>query len=189
MANEFGTQVFARYWWAIAVRGAAALAFGILAFLMPALTLVSLVLFLAAYLIVDAIFSVIAGFRSMRQHQRWWVLVLEGVVDAVAAVLMLVWPGLTALVLVWVVAVWAIFTGVTSLVTAAILPMAQAGILQVLSGAISIALGIAMIALPFFGALAVVYWIAAYAVVFGIFQLTLSFRLYRYSHPQLSAPV
>lgn len=182
MAIEMGGASLADSWWAVALRGVAALVFGVLALVMPVLTLATLIILLAAYLIADAVFAVIAGVRAMRHHQRWWSMLLEGLLDAVAAVVILLWPGLTALALVWVVAVWAIFTGVTALISAAILPLPHGRIWQLLSGIASIGLGIVMILLPVIGALTMVYWIALYAVLMGVFQLALSVRLYRRQH-------
>lgn len=188
MADYWGpSSILARSWWVVGLRGVAALIFGVLAFLMPGITLLSLVLLFAAYLIVDAVLAIVAGIRAIRHHQRWWSLLLEGVLDAAAAVAALMWPGLTALVLVWIVAAWAIFTGVTGLMVGAVLPAAHGRVLQALSAAVSIALGVLMIAMPLVGLLALVYWIAAYAVLFGILQLALSARLYRRHHGRVRA--
>lgn len=189
MADERGTAAIARTWWAFLIRGAAAIIFGVLAILVPGATLLTLVLLLAAYLIVDAVFSVIAGARAIRHHERWWLLLLEGLFDAVAAVFILLWPGVTALVLVWAVAAWAIFTGVTELIAAAILPKAHGRLFEVLSGVVSIALGIVMIALPLIGALTLVFWIALYAIIFGVLQIALATRFYRHRHAPLGATV
>lgn len=178
MSDAMSSGTVARYWWAVALRGVAALIFGILAFLLPAATLATLVILLAAYLIADAIFSIIASVRAIGQHQRWWSLMLEALLDLVAGVLVLVWPGLTALALVWVMAVWAIFTGVTGLIASTILPWGHGRFWEGLSALISIALGIVMIALPVVGALAAVYWIAFYAILFGILQLVFALRLH-----------
>lgn len=187
MAEGSGTAAVARSWWAFVIRGVVAIIFGVLAIVLPGATLLTLVLLLAAYLIVDAIFSVIAGARAIRHHERWWLLLLEGLLDAVAAVFILLWPGLTALVLVWAVAVWAIFTGVTELIASAILPAPHGRVLEILSGVVSVALGIVMIALPLIGMVTLVYWIALYALLFGVFQIALAVRLYRHRHAPLGA--
>jgi uncharacterized membrane protein HdeD (DUF308 family) len=189
MVDELGGSMLARRWWALALRGVVAVIFGILAVLLPGITLASLVLLLAAYLVVDAVLAIISGIRAMRHHQTWWPLLLEGLLDAVVAAVVLARPDLTILALVLLLAVWAIFTGVTALIAAAILPMSHGRILQALSGAISLALGVVMIALPLLGAQALVWWIAAYAVIFGIFQIGLSVQLYRRAHGQAQSPV
>jgi uncharacterized membrane protein HdeD (DUF308 family) len=189
MVDELGSSLLARRWWALALRGVAAVIFGVLAVLLPGITLASLVLLLAGYLVADGIFSIISGIRAIRHHQTWWPLLLEGLFDGVAAVAVLAWPGLTVLALILVLAVWAIFTGVTALIAAAILPTSHGRLLQALSGAISLALGVIMIALPLVGAQALVWWIAAYALVFGIFQIGLSVQLYRRAHARVKVPV
>ena len=87
----------ARYWWVLALRGALAIIFGILAVLWPGLTLITLVLFFGAYAFVDGIFAVIAGITSRERDQRWWAAVLEGIAGIIFGVLTFVWPGMTAL--------------------------------------------------------------------------------------------
>src|SRR5258708_16524225 len=95
-------------WWALALRGLVAVLFGLLTFFLPGITLVTLVLLFGAYALVDGVFNFIAFFR-VASHQ--WALLIEGVIGIIAGVLTFVWPAITAIVLLYVIAFWAILTG------------------------------------------------------------------------------
>ena len=84
-----------RNWWALALRGVAAVIFGLIAFALPGVTLTVLVLFFAAYLLVDGVFALIAGLSAAERHERWGALALEGILDLVAGAPVVMWPGLT----------------------------------------------------------------------------------------------
>lgn len=115
-------EVLERNWWALAVRGAIGLLFGLflggLALLAPGIALGSLVLAFGAYMFVDGIFAIIAGIRAAERHLRWWPLVLEGVADLIAAAIAVFWPLITLIVLIYLAAFWAILTGILLLVAA-----------------------------------------------------------------------
>jgi uncharacterized membrane protein HdeD (DUF308 family) len=177
MTDIFGAELIARQWWAVLLRGIAALALGIIAFQLPQMTLATLVVLLAAYLIVNGVFSFVAVLRAMSHHQRWWSLVAEAVFDLAAAAFVLVWPNPSVMALVGILAVWAIATGVTALMVATFLPYTHGRTFEAISGAISIGLGISMIAMPGLGAVALDFWIALYAVTVGVLQVILAFKL------------
>jgi len=103
----------ARNWWALALRGLAAVLFGLLTFVVPGVTLVTLVLLFGIYALMDGFFNVIAFFRVPAHH---WALLLEGVIGIIAGILTFVWPAITAIVLLYVIAFWAIFTGVFEII-------------------------------------------------------------------------
>jgi uncharacterized membrane protein HdeD (DUF308 family) len=164
------------HWWAFALRGVAAIIFGILAFAWPGVTLAVLVLFWGAYALVDGILALVAAFRTGHDHR--WALLIEGVVGIGAGVATFLWPGLTALVLVYIIAFWALVTGVLEIMAAFRLrKVIQNEWWLVLSGALSVVFGIVLVAAPGAGALALVWVIGAYAVLFGIVLLALGFRL------------
>jgi len=168
-------HTLAQNWWALALRGLAAVFFGLLTFFLPAITLVTLVLLFGAYAVVDGIFNVIAFFRLMSHH---WALLIEGVTGIIAGILTFVWPGITALVLLYVIAFWAIFTGIFEIIAGIRLRKAIPNEwLLVGMGTLSLLFGVAILFAPGLGALAIVLWIGAYALVFGIILMAFAFRL------------
>src|SRR5262245_29326746 len=104
--------VLVRNWWALALRGVAAVLFGLLAFLMPGVTLAALVLLFGACSLVDGVFSIIAGIRAAERHERWWPFVLEGLLSILVGVIAYLMPAAAAFALLFVIAAWAIITGV-----------------------------------------------------------------------------
>jgi uncharacterized membrane protein HdeD (DUF308 family) len=175
-------NLLVRNWWALALRGVAAVLFGIIAFALPGVTLTVLVLFFAAYLLVDGIFALIAGLRAAEHHQRWGALALEGILDLIAGALIVMWPGLTLVVFVYMAAFWALVSGIALLVAAFRLHRQHGEWMMLLAGILSIAWGILVALFPIAGILVWAWWIGAYALVFGIAMLVLAFRLRRH-HP------
>ena len=166
----------ARHWWVIGLRGLAAILFGMLAFVWPGMTLAVLVLLFGAYALVDGVLTLIAAFRGGVQHRI--VMLVEGVVSVLAGLAAFVWPGLTALVLLYIIAFWAIVTGVLEIVAAIRVRRAISNELGlVIGGILSVVFGVVLLIAPGAGALAVIFLIGAYAVVFGIALLGLAWRL------------
>ena len=163
----------AAQWSTLAIRGAAALAFGILSFVWPAITLKALVLLWGIYALLDGGIAFIGGLRT-----KVWSLVLIGVVGIIAGIVTFRYPGLTALILLYVIAAWAIATGLIAIYIAISLrrELTNEWVLA-LAGALSVAFGVMLIARPGAGALSVVFIIGSYAVLFGILLLTLAFKL------------
>jgi uncharacterized membrane protein HdeD (DUF308 family) len=165
-----------RHWWIIGLRGLAAVLFGVLAFGWPGMTLAVLVLLFGAYALVDGVLTLMAAFRGGVHHRA--VNLIEGVVSILAGLAAFVWPGLTALVLLYIIAFWAIVTGVLEIVAAIRIRRAisnEFGL--VIGGILSIVFGVLLLIAPGAGALAVVFLIGAYAIVFGIALLGLAWRL------------
>jgi uncharacterized membrane protein HdeD (DUF308 family) len=173
-------ELLARHWWALALRGLLAVLFGVLTFIIPGLTLFYLVLLFGAYTILEGIFNLVSAFRAPGHH---WPLVLEGILSILAGALTFVWPGLTALVLLYLIAFWAIFTGVLE-ITAGIRLRRHIDNewLLILMGVLSVGFGLLLLVFPGAGALAIVLWIGAYAIVFGIALIALAFRLRSLAH-------
>ncbi len=160
-------------WWTVALRGVAAILLGIAAFAWPGLTLVALVLLVGAYVLVDGVFSLVGGVMS-----RSWLLILEGLAGIVFGLLTLLWPGITAVVLLFLVAAWAIVTGVAELVAAVRLRrVIQNEWFLILSGVASLVFGILLVINPGAGLLALVWLVGVYALVFGVLMLLLAYRL------------
>jgi uncharacterized membrane protein HdeD (DUF308 family) len=166
-----------RYWWVIALRGAVAILFGVLAFAWPGVTLSALVLLFGAYAVVDGAAAVVVGIKDYGERERWWATLLGGLVSLAAGIVTFMMPGLTALTLLTLIAIWAVIRGIFEIVAAIRLRKEIEGEwLMALAGALSIAFGLYMIAFPGAGALAVVWWIGAYAVAIGLMLVVLGFR-------------
>ena len=170
--------VLVRNWWALALRGVAAVLFGLIAFLMPGVTLTALVLLFGAYSLVDGVFSIIAGIRAAERHERWWPFALEGLLSIIVGVIVFLMPAAAAFALLFVVAAWAIITGVLRISAAIRLRKEIRGEwMLILNGALSVILGILLIVIPGAGLVTLIWWLGAYAVIWGITLITLAFRL------------
>jgi uncharacterized membrane protein HdeD (DUF308 family) len=169
--------ILARNWWAIAIRGALGILFGLVALLLPGATMLSLVLLFAAYMLVDGVFAIVAAVRAARHSERWGLLTLEGVVNIATGVIAYLWPGLTLLAFVLLVAAWAIISGALMLGAAFRLDSEHGRWWLALGGIASLIYGILLVAAPMIGAIVLTWWIGAYALVFGVSLLVLAFRL------------
>lgn len=173
-------DMLARNWWAVVLRGVAAIIFGVLAFVMPGVTLAVLVLLFGAYALVDGVFNLIAAVTGHARKASWWALLLEGLVSVAAGLVTFFMPGLTALVLVYVISAWAVLTGVFEIVAAIRLRKVITNeVWLAIGGVVSIVFGALIAFAPGAGALAIVFWIGAYALVFGILLVGLGVRLRR----------
>jgi uncharacterized membrane protein HdeD (DUF308 family) len=167
-----------RNWWVVLLRGVAGIIFGLVTFIAPGISLVALVLVFGAYAFADGILAIISAIRRRGESDRWWVLLLEGLAGVGAGVITLLWPGITALALLYVIAAWALVTGGLEIAAAIRLRKVITGEwLLVLAAIASIALGILLVLFPGPGALALVLWIGAYALLSGVLFIALGFRL------------
>lgn len=162
-----------RHRWALALRGAAALMIGIILLAAPLGGLVALVALAAILFVIDGLISLAMGLWHIREDRLWWIAVLQGVASLFIATLALSWPSATLLALVWLTAAWAIWQGVTDIMIARGLGSDR---WLAIWGAVSVALGIVMIAMPVFGVISLALVIALYAVVRGIGLLAAAWR-------------
>ena len=183
-ANRPLLRSMAQHWWLTLLRGIAAVLFGILALVWPGITALSLVLLWGAYTFADGIFSLgaaIMGAGGATTGQRWW-LAITGVLGIAAGLIAFFAPALTGSVLLVFIAIWAIAIGVMAIVGAIQLRKEMDGEwLLILSGIIAIVFGVLMFMQPVAGALAVVWMIATFAIIFGIDLIWLSFKLKGYN--------
>ena len=179
------SQVLAECWWAVGLRGILAIIFGLLCLLTPGIAIGALVLLFAAYMLVDGVFAIISGIRAARSGERWGLLILEGLVDLAAGAIAVIWPAITLVALVWIVAIWAIVSGALMLAAAFALNRDYGRWLLALGGIASLVFGILLILEPLIGAVVLTLWIGAYAVVFGVLLLVLGFQLHSKREAQL----
>jgi uncharacterized membrane protein HdeD (DUF308 family) len=162
----------------VALRGVVAILFGLMAMFMPAITLSALVLVWGAFALVDGVLALVAGVRIRDNGKPLWALIVVGLLGIAAGVVTFLWPGLTALVLLYIIAIWALVSGVFQIIAAVrFRKEIRNEWLLGLSGVVSVLFGGMLIMQPGAGALALVWVIGIYAVFFGILLLVFSFRL------------
>ena len=165
-------------WSALALRGVLAILFGLLVFVWPGLTLWVLILFFGANALVDGVLALVAAVRGGASGARWWGMLIEGILGVATGIITFLWPALTALVLLYVIAAWAIVIGIFEIIAAIRLRKEIEGEwLLGLRGALAILFGVVLFANPGAGALAVVWVIGAFSIVLGVLELALAFRL------------
>ena len=169
--------VLADNWWAVALRGVVAILFGIAAFALPAATMLALVIFFAAYSLLDGILSIILAVRGARKGERWGLLTLNGVLGIAVSIAAMLWPGITVLAFVLMVAAWSLITGGLMLGAAFSLKVSHGRWLLVLGSVLSLIWGVLLVISPFVGALVLTWWIGAQALIFGVILIMLAFKL------------
>jgi uncharacterized membrane protein HdeD (DUF308 family) len=172
------SKLLSRLWWVVLLRGGLAILFGVLALVYPGMTLGGLVFYFAAFAVVDGVSSVFQAFGGRGESESWWVLLLEGLLGIAFGVITFQAPGITALLLLLYIAFWAISTGVLRIVLALRLRNEIEGEWwMVLGGLASILFGVAMVARPAAGALAVLTLIGLWSVVTGVCLVLVSFKV------------
>ena len=167
-------------WWVPVIRGIAAILFGVLALVAPSISLLALVIVWGVYAVADGVLNLVLATRRGRTGAEWGWYAFEGLVSVAAGALAFVYPGITAMVLLFVIAAWAIVTGIAEIAAAIELRRVVRGEwMLAVAGVLSIAFGVLLFAFPGAGALAVVWLIGSYAVVFGVLLIGLGLRLHR----------
>lgn len=166
-------EAIARHWWVMALRGAIAVLFGIMAFVWPGMTLAVLVLLYGAYVLLDGIFAVVAGGQT-----RTWSLLVVGLIGVAAGIITFLWPGITALALLYIIAFASIFRGAFEIAAA----IQWRKVLEnewvlFLGGLASVTFGLLVLAFPGAGALSIIWLIGVYAIVYGVLLFIHAFRL------------
>jgi uncharacterized membrane protein HdeD (DUF308 family) len=167
-----------RNWWVVLLRGIAAVLFGLVSFFLPEASFAALVLVFGAYALADGVLTIISAIRHRGDIDRWWVVFLQGLVGVAVGVATLIWPGITALALLYVIAAWALVTGVLEIAAAIRLRKVITGEwLLILLGVASIAFGVLLALFPVAGALALTIWIGAFALASGALLIAFALRL------------
>jgi len=175
-------HALAKNWWMLLLRGIAAIIFGGLALAWPGMTLLTLILFYGAFVLVDGVLAIVAAITGGALAPRWW-LAIVGLLGIAAGLLTFLMPGVTALVLLYLIAGWAVATGVLQIVGAIRLRKEiDNEWFLILGGIVSVLFGVAMFMAPGAGALALIWVIGTYAIVIGVLLVALSFRLKKHAH-------
>jgi uncharacterized membrane protein HdeD (DUF308 family) len=176
-------HALAKCWWLLLLRGIAGVIFGVLAFIWPGLTLVTLVLLYGAFALVDGVLSLVAAFTGSAKPVPTWWLVVVGLLGIAAGIVTFLWPGITAIVLVLLIGAWALVHGIFEIIGAIQLRKEiDNEWWLILSGALSVIFGLIVLTAPGAGALGLIWAIAAYSIVFGILFIGLALRLRKHSH-------
>jgi len=166
-----------RAWWVLALRGALAIVFGILAWIWPGITLFVLIVLFGAYALVDGIAAIVAAVRGVPGQSRAW-LAITGVCGVLLGLAAFFWPGATSLILLFLIAAWAVVTGIFEIIAAFALRREITGEgWHMLSGAVSVLFGVLLFVWPASGALAILWLIGVAAIVFGITMVVAGFQL------------
>lgn len=172
----FESSFLTHAWWALLLRGLLSIGFGILVFALPKHTLLGLVLFYGAYVIVDGLFSIVGAFRSGASGRI--MMFITGAISIIAGLAAMAWPGLTAVVFVWIIAFWSVIRGVAEIFMAIRLRKEISNEWAlILAGVISVLFGIALFSSPVFGVVVILWMIGAWAVLFGLLFVLLAFKV------------
>jgi uncharacterized membrane protein HdeD (DUF308 family) len=171
------SMALARNWWALAVRGVAGIVFGLVAFAAPVSAMLTLALVFAVYLLVDGVFAIAAAIRAAEHHERWSLLLAEGVLNLAMGVLVFLFPTGAVLGFVLLTAAWALMTGGMMLAASFRLHASHGRVWLALGGIVSLLWGAVLIASPLLGALVLTWWLGGYALLFGVVMLVLAVRL------------
>lgn len=177
--------VLAGNWWAVAIRGILAILLGLAAFFVPGATILSFVLIFAAYSFFDGVASLLLAAWDATHHERWGLLLLNGLIGIAFAAVAMLWPSITVLAFVFLVAFWAIAWGIVMLLVTINLRVSHGRWLLAFAGVVSLLYGLLLCFSPLLGALVLTWWIGAYALVLGITLLAFAFRLARHQPARL----
>jgi uncharacterized membrane protein HdeD (DUF308 family) len=169
--------VLAGNWWAVALRGVFAILFGLIALLAPGSAILSLVLLFAAYMLVDGIVGIVSAVRAAKREERWGLLLLEGLADIATGGIAFLWPGITVIAFVLLMAAWALTSGGLRVGAAFKLTKEHGRWWLIFSGLVSIVFGVLLAMAPLWGARVLTWWLGVYALVFGGSLLVVAFKL------------
>ena len=171
-------DLYKNAWWMLLIRGIFLVLFGILAVTWPGLALYTFIIFFSVFALVHGLMAVIGSIANRAGNEDWWLVLLEGVVSIIIGIMAFAWPGVTALMLAYFIAAWALIMGILRIYGAIKLRKVIEGEwLLIIGGIISALFGIFVFARPLAGALVLAWLIGIYAIVFGLLGIILSFRV------------
>jgi uncharacterized membrane protein HdeD (DUF308 family) len=172
-------RTVSQHWWLVLLQGVLTVVLGVLALAMPGATLGALIVLWGLLALVNGMADVVRAMGAAGRHQSWGWQLAGGLVGILAGLAILRWPGLSALFVLYLVAIWALMMGIVRIVGAIAdheaLPHAW---LVALAGVVSVLFGIAMFAWPGVGLLTLVYLVGFYAIVYGVITCVMAFRLH-----------
>src|SRR3979411_1646755 len=176
----------AQNWWLFTLRGVLGIIFGCIALIFPGPTMLSLVILFSAYMLVDGAAGIISAVRALRQQERWGVVVFEGLLNIAVGIVAFLWPGITVIAFVLLVAAWAIVSGALMTAAGFRLKIDHGRWWLILGGLLSLAYGALLFITPLIGAIVLTWWLGAYALAFGIALVIFSFKLRSRQHELVS---
>ena len=176
-------------WGALMARAAVAIVLGIIAFMMPGVTLASIVMLFGIYAIADGVLAIVAAVRGIKEGDRWGWMTVEGVLGILAGLIALFFPGLGGLTLTLLVAAWALATGTFEIAAAfKVRKLIKDEWILFVGGGLSILLGIMMFMRPAAGALVIVWWLGAYLLLYGALAFAFSLKIRRATRTLSQSP-
>lgn len=164
--------------WVLVVRGIVAILFGLAAIFLPGLTIKVLIVLFGVTVLVDGFINLIGGFQSRRDLNDWWVYALEGFFSVVLGFITILWPNITGVALLFIIASWAIVSGVSKMVAAiGLRKLIEGELILLLSGILSIIFGVVMLVFPEFTVSVYIGVIGFFSILLGIFLLSLAWRI------------
>jgi uncharacterized membrane protein HdeD (DUF308 family) len=178
MLQNIGVEAIRRNWWMLALRGVLAIIFGLIALVFPGIALLAFIYVFGAYAFIDGIIAVYTAIQERGSLNRWGWVLFEGILGIIAGIIAFIHPGFTALVLLYVVAIWAVVTGFMEIVAAfALRGFAAREWALGLAGVLSVIFGIILFIFPGAGLLSILWLVGIYAIVFGILFIVRAFQM------------
>ena len=174
---EARSAALARNWWVVGLRGMAGIVVGIIALMLPGAAMLTLAWLLGAYLLIDGVFAIISAVRAAEHHERWGLLLLEGIAGVAVGVIVWFFPARAIFAVVLILAGWALLTGALMLISSFRLHGTHGKLWLALGGIVSLIWGLLLAISPLTGAVVLTWWFGAYALAFGVMLLILAFRL------------
>jgi uncharacterized membrane protein HdeD (DUF308 family) len=165
------------YWWLVLLRGIVSVLFGIVAIVSPGITLLFLIYLFGAYVLIDGITAVVVAFQERNVYSRWWVVLIGGIAGIILGLMVFFWPGETVLVLLFLIAAWAIVTGIFEVIAAFVVSTGAGREWALIAGGvISILLGVVLFFIPRASLLAFVWLIGIFSLIYGIVLIVRAFQ-------------